>query len=952
MDYRLKKQISTFTLFILGSVTVGSMYQNCSKVMVTDLASEEKAMEAERIALARDSETVTAGLNPVPDLKMFFVVDNSGTMKANQLNLSQSFGAMFDQTSKDSLSKFKTSAYLLSTAQRSLLLNDQTNLNSIVTKQAYYNPTQPLSLDVFSTSYRTAQLNSGYLPGDNIGYKVTKTSSPLSYTFNPAPVLGWSSPGANLLNGVITREARDVSGTFEQQFKERLAVLDSSRIPLVSVGGVYRPENYTIVDSESGLCAIARVLREPEAYLKSGDLFSFIVVSDEDDNDPEGNNCILKQTRHQGDVDLYNGVCERKQTAINYTTLITNETPAKCRINGKAGYLVRFSYPDQLITTLVSYRTLDKEALYKTPKTDIKYYYKVPQYTLQQTQVTYFTKNCVNIVSDGLVIGQNCQYSASATTSGWLTGDHSSASACYSLALTQNSKATNDAGKQPVCKTQANVVSSCDTANANCSMTNIISSTQKTVTVMGALTQAQATTRAQTFADYWSDSAVSVVSGFYPETTTPCTTEQTAAGCVMSSPRVYGSASKEASGNQTTDGCLTYAKSQAGNAVSSLSDVTRCELKTTATTKIVAANVPFSLTKSVDGGATLDSTAANCGAIYNIAFTEAKKVSSALPSQATCQITGTYAFSQREETLTSECSSQAANYCSPLSYRSCTASLVAATSTTTPSAQKTHAVVSEELTCQTLCKNSQTDACGALTAATENMTIESYIKSVYGSTATCAVATQTVANSQVNVTAVSASQEATICKPVANGTGGMIPTYYRRTSNAYRLESDVIEHVAGSVVDSTGKAKPAKSLVQYIQDRSKELSKINPIFAALVRTSSDPLGDGGSVGKAYEELVQKTEGTLNSALSNDYSPALQSLGKVIKNALERSFVLQKMRPDQVIFRVHRIAKDTNTSEVLDSSLWKQSGVTITLHESLEFKDGDQFRIEFQNNVQK
>lgn len=951
MDYRLKKQISTFTLLILGSVTIGSLYQNCSKVMVTDLASEEKAMEAERIALARDSETVTAGLNPVPDLKMFFVVDNSGTMKANQLNLSQSFGTMFDQASNDSLSKFKTSAYLLSTAQRSLLLNDQANLNSIVTKQAYYNPTQPLSLEVFNTYYRTPEENSGYLPGDNIGYKVTKTSSPLSYTFSPAPVLGWTSPTANLLSGVITREARDASGNFEQQFKERLAVLDSSRIPLVNVGGAYRPENYTIVDSESGLCAIARVLREPDAYLKSGDLFSFIVVSDEDDNDPEGNNCILKQTRHQGDIDLYDGVCERKQTSIKYTTQLVSETPAKCRINGKAGYSVKFSYSENVLKTLVTYKSLSKEALYKTPKTEIKYYYSVPQYTLKQTQVTYYTKNCVNIVSDGLVIGQNCQYSANAITSGWLTGDHSSPSACYSLALSQNSKATNDSGKQPTCKTQANVVSSCDTSNSNCTVSNIISSGQKSVTVMGSLNQTQATTRAQTFSDYWPNSTVTIINGFYPETSTPCSAEQTAAGCVMSSPRVYGSTTKEVNGDQTSGGCLALAQSQAGNAVSSLADITQCQLKNTTVIKTVNTNIPFSLTQTVDGGVTLATTTANCGSIRTIAFNEAKKVSSALPSDSTCQITSVYSFSQREENLTSECSAQAATYCASTSHRSCAGTLVAATTTTTTSSQNLHALVNEELTCQTLCKNSQTSACGNANEV-QNMTIENYLKSVYGSTAACAVTTQTVANSQINVTAVPASQEATICKPVANGTGGMIPTYYRRTSNAYRLESDVIEHVAGSIIDSSGKAKPAKNLTQYIQDRSRELSQINPIFAALVRTSSDPLGDGGSVGKAYEELVQKTDGTLSSALSNDYSPALQNLGKVIKNALERSFVLQKMRPDQVIFRVHRIAKDTNTSEVLDSSLWKQSGVTITLHESLEFKDGDQFRIEFQNNVQK
>lgn len=945
MDYRLKKQLSTFTLFVIGSLTIGSLYQNCSKVAVTDLASEEKALEAERIALARDSETITAGLNPVPDLKMFFVVDNSGTMKANQLNLAQSFGAMFDQTSKDSLSKFRTSAYLISTAQKSPLLSDQSTLDSIATKQSYYDPLSPLTLDIFKTSYRTDELNSGYLPGDNLGFKLSKSSSPLSYTFSPAPVLGWADQSSTLLTGAIHREALDLRSDFENQFKDRLAVLDSTRIPLVSANGVLRPENATIVDSESGLCSVARVLREPEGFLKSGDLFSFILVSDENDNDPGGNNCILKQTRHRGDIDLFDGVCEQKQTAIKYRTTVTTDTAAKCRINGSAGYKTQFSYSENNDKTIVTYKAVSQQAKYKTPKTDIKYFYKVPKYSLIQTQVKYFTKTCIDIISDGIVVGENCQYSSSPITSAWVTGDFSNS--CYSLAQTQNSKATNDSGKMPVCNVQNNVVGNCDTSNVNCKLEQMISSTTKTTTVMGALTLNQATTTAQSYSDYWPNSAVSIVNGFYAETTTPCTTQQTAAGCVMSAAATFTSTTKEVSGDKTADGCLSYAKSQSGNAVSTLADITQCRRDTSLVNKTLNVNVPFSKTQSADGGSTLANNSSSCGAISNIALLEAQKTRPTLTATNVCAITGTYAFSQVEQVSTTECSVQANSYCSTNNFRACSASFVAGSTNSSQTAETLHTVINEDLSCSSLCRDSKLGLCGS-SPSVANLTIADYLKSVYGSSATCSEVRQTIAGSQTVVKGLTAVQEQSICKPLVNST----PTYYRRTSSGpYRLETDVVEHVAGSVYDGSS-YKPAKNLIDYITERSKELSQINPIYSALVRTSTDVLGNGGSAGLAYEELIQKTSGSVSSVLSNDYSPALQSLSKVIKNALERSFVLQKMRPDQVIFRVHKISKDTNESETLDSSLWKQSGITITLHESLEFKDGDQFRVEFQNNLNK
>ena len=107
-----------------------------------DVEAASRALEAERLALGVAEEVVTVGLNPVPDLKLFFIVDNSGTMKQNQLNLSASFGSMFDSSSA-SLSKFDSTTYLLNTAQSvPSFTTEKAVLDKISTQQGSYSPSE------------------------------------------------------------------------------------------------------------------------------------------------------------------------------------------------------------------------------------------------------------------------------------------------------------------------------------------------------------------------------------------------------------------------------------------------------------------------------------------------------------------------------------------------------------------------------------------------------------------------------------------------------------------------------------------------------------------------------------------------------------------------------------------------------------------------------------------
>ncbi len=177
-----------------------------------------------------------------------------------------------------------------------------------------------------------------------------------------------------------------------------------------------------------------------------------------------------------------------------------------------------------------------------------------------------------------------------------------------------------------------------------------------------------------------------------------------------------------------------------------------------------------------------------------------------------------------------------------------------------------------------------------------------------------------------------------------------IPKYFVRSAGPYRTKSIEIDYVAGSTKDANNKTVPRMDLVSYIEARTKELSAIDPIFSALVRRPTDPLGQGGTYGTAYEKLITETSGKIDSVLSADYSVALKDLSRVIKNRLERSFALKKMRVDQIITHVYRIPQGSVEKILLDGSKWKQNGTTMELDSELDFVDGDGFEIVFQNNI--
>lgn len=943
------------TLFVIVPGFLLITFQNCSPVAFYDMESEAKAYRELQIKIGADEETVTAGLNEVPDLNLVFVVDNSGTMKQNQLNLSDSFGTMFDASSV-SLNKFKSSTYLINTAQTApVFSSDKTTYDRIASQQASFDATQNVTKAIFDVKYRTATQNTGLIPGDNLGYSLKKSVNPLSYQIKPAMVLGTTeaASGDYTFNNSIKKDASSDVTAVENEFKKRLAIMSSDRLPQVfnQSLGRYTADYSSIIDGESGLCSVARILRNPDGYFKPGELVSFTIVSDENDNDPSGSKCIQSATQLNGTEDLVDIECKRNSTDIKYSPPVQNIVPDKCKLNGNIGYNFEFSYTSaSSTTTSFEYKNIKNNDIYTAKYYTLKYKKAVPgatTYKYTNTKVVYYINQCFPIYSDGTLVGERCDPKSAPEAPAYEPGVYNTSDAtCMTLA---SNKSANKAlsSPKPVCTLEDMTVTSCNTADPLCKPTTA----STTYVYVSPITfpgnkpsDADCATQAGGYADYANTPvcASADVGGL-----ANCDGRPTASLCAVTTPYAEEWLPKSVSGDKRgDDSCLTEAQKYSNITNLTSSQVRNCEFTETAgTAKTKTGSVNFYKNSAwIDGGTQLNA-GDDCGVIKADAYAVVSGTTD-LKSTDACVIKSIKAAAEttvNKPAADADCAPSAATRCTNDHLRTCTGTFVQGSNTTVPASTPTlFKNVTERITCASKCGDSVLGLCDAGTASAT--TVAQFLKDKYGAVTTCSN-TSTVGAVERTLTMQLVAQEASACLPTAAG----IPTYNYRKGNVYRSQANNIDYVAGTMKDANNKDVPAMSLINYIKSRVAYFNTNQFVFTALVQKSSDPVPTIGSRGVEYERLMTETGGQVESIRSADYSVALKDLSRIIKNSIERMFVVKKMRADQIITKVTLIKKDTDEQVVLSSSDWTQNANAVQIHESFEFVEGDKFKIDFQND---
>lgn len=464
---------SNFVVAAVAATVCIIGYQNCSNTMVFEATEDLNSMLANKnYAMA----TVGDSAN-FPPLKLVFLVDNSGTMGINQINLSTAFDRMFAGSNVNNLAPFETTAYIVNTSQYSPEKSEP------VFPRLPTDTVESFSLlDAAQFAVHRGAKLSGRIPGDLVGYGTTSRVEPERslIEFRPAPVALFNDNGAGgKVVSYGSHKPRNGSvAEFSSDFKARLALLnpDLSEIDPGTKKGVLDD----VIDKESGLCALARVLRFNEGFVKPGDMASVVVVSDENDADPSGRACLDALIESKSGSMYVDGHCDMPQTSLTYRQAIPNPSKAKCRVDYTTGfsYLLNYKYPttnvnyytssmtyDQLRTnvsyytvrytydqlrTSVSYYT--SRQIYDKIETPVAYFKKAPTYDIPRTSVKYYVEVEDCTIRDGAPT--NCTYTYPDSTV-ILNGAFNNNCDGFVAGRLPSGALYNKAGYKPICTTAA-----------------------------------------------------------------------------------------------------------------------------------------------------------------------------------------------------------------------------------------------------------------------------------------------------------------------------------------------------------------------------------------------------------------------------------------------------------------------------------------------------------------
>jgi hypothetical protein len=985
MRTNLKRYASIAILIVSSSAFFA--FQNCSPVKFTpkDMSSfvDKQNLPGSAVVTAGDSDNF-------PPLKLVFVVDNSGTMQVNQINLASAFDKMFMGDNATNLAPFESTAFIFNTAQNSVMKDHPLFSKLPVHGAENLGGYSMMELQMM----RGTNLTQGKLPGDLVGYGIeTSVSSGLStVSFLPSPVVGiGSKPDGSVDASLGVTKARDGDiALFAKEFRDRVSVLDPARseIDPATHAGILDP----IVDKESGLCALARTLKRNDAFVDKGDLAALIVVSDENDSDPSGLKCVEEYADYQGTEDLVDGKCRQDMTSLTYQPPNPNATAESCSVSYRTSfdYLYKYSIPQTQVSYYNDNQRYDQPKTkvdfftysytYSIPHTSVAYYTSAPTYELKRTKVNYFTELEACDMRDGIKI--NCTYSYP-QSSVILTGDFNSNCSAFVAGKLPAGALYNKANYLPSCAATTPVAmnGACPTGNSdaqNCAMNY---SPTATIVIFDAPLASQ--TCDQFVAGKLPAGAVYLDAGKKPVCTDSSQRGAVATGLCPATAyecvQTYTPATTTIAGQSAS--CTAFVNGKLGtnavyNDAAHAPACTNILVSVTANglcpvtpdpNKLNCVNIFSSLQKkNFDGIPNAAQTCAQYSAgklgAYVTADSAHTPTCANIASKA-AQVTGTQRYSDGawptyDPSVNSVCTPEleakiravnGVNYYPT----SCTVTNVTTGQTLLNSA-------CTELDTALVCSSSAgaKKGCASTIIPAGNPYLEAVTvlqkgtftcESACTDTTFCAGKSGTVGENYhaCSVAAAAATTPKTFTAELASNMNTCGPTETRVVSNGpYHLFGTKPRYVAGALTEA---GDPA-ALSKYIRTRSIELfGEMLPSVSVFVREPGDSLGTNGSLGTAYDAFADSMGGMKRSVLSDadGYASSLKDLGQIIRKKLDRSFNVQIAKGQSVVEVYYRKKGTSSWGNPIDPSSWTASGGTVTLAPDFVFEYGDQFKFDYQ-----
>jgi hypothetical protein len=321
----------------------------------------------------------------IPDLKIFLVLDNSDSMRVSQVNLVNNIEKLFTANG-EGLKDYNSEIFILSTAQLNNISNSlfrsgidvKSDYQKVIEKIHEIKNVQQVQtlINVFRPNGSEGQMTTGLLEGDMVGFKAKVDRVPsnagvqydaFNVSFAPAYLSHVDQPsvfsvkytkGESIENLVDQVKARVEFLDPNRQFLSKSISYDGGTVDNVPLSGV--------VEKESGLCAMARVLHEVKnnpdnSLIKKGELATFILVSDETEQDQAGSECV-KSYKFVQPVpgNLYRGDCVDTESNVAYS--IPGNKITTFRVKKPYNRHVRLAYEN-----------IQDEILKRDGKCDIKF---------------------------------------------------------------------------------------------------------------------------------------------------------------------------------------------------------------------------------------------------------------------------------------------------------------------------------------------------------------------------------------------------------------------------------------------------------------------------------------------------------------------------------------------------------------------------------------------------
>lgn len=947
---------------ILGLLMV---FQNCAKIQTVDLATEDYFYKKSLPVPKYMSATIGKDAQ-FPDLKMVFVADNSYSMVKNNVTLSGSFQKMFDSQLSSSLDPFNTSVFIISTSQNTVAPGaDRFNLLPKAEPSSFLG--------------RSANPD-GLIPGDVIGYRLSylaNSNGTFNADYTPAPVVGYSQQGL-----VSDRILKPVGGSvrdLSDEFQIRLKVLDGSQVPTSFIG-------IDPLDNESGMCGLARMLKTPENYFKTGDQVAFVIASDERDNSEDAKKCIENMSKSlDPSTESFTGFCDAPQTTVNlknYKTRIVATAPAGYTTKLKVSKLTpatndscKHSYYNSIKVTLAdNVTTTTKESCTYTYVSGIKYKTNKKSYS---TKIDYNTmKNVCTLKGDGISECKDVSTLTSVTTAGKVSNctakaneldpkaDPAVTPKCTEIAadnyvtstLTAMDKVLALPAKANACPSDiAMAVSAMNFDSCDIVDYVISSSASKSYNTPSA-DQASANVRCQADAEAAAIVAVKNKLGVSAAATLPKSTttlvnraaKTFTLGSLTSLP-VKGSCSNEVKALVAGETAYTTCSVEPGTLVTSsetLDNQYGSGLASLCSSRAAA------ICSGSNGNIMNCSSVGTAGAAAKTTDVVSSYADTSNPGTVTC---GTLARSvgiQLDGSLANVLEAGAG----------IVAGSCALVSTTQNTASTSTVDYDGAFTCNSMCASS-----GALCSGIANAGMTSVSQYLAISNKSCVASDVSTTGTDVRAAALSLDdakalyntsiREVTSVVPGTKSTAVPLTLVSKKDTacpagSTLRMTLPTSTATGGVVtrfvVGNKDASTPAMTLTQYIYSRSQELFGSNSPFAsAFVITSKDVPGPSQSLGQNYSTLASMFGGSTESINAPDYSPALVNLSALIKSRLSRSIQVTGMEPGNQVRQVWLKRRgQADFGSALDVSQYSAAGSTVVFAEGTDLQLGDEVKVEY------